>query len=159
MWKCNAAIASTEAWTLDEFTLFQWSDGFFLDSDYNVWIANKKEHIIKYIDKEGFIFIIVGRIGESGYLDGDAVAALFNSPSSLVVFTTEKVEATYIPYFYAAKEGCENVGEANYQDCSDDAVTIDKLDQLNLEVSYIKDNLKLVEVIKRADLGLNYTTV
>ena len=68
-------------------TLLSLSYTYSQDYDSNLWIADKVNHVIKYIDKViGAIYIVAGVYGTSGYRDGNVVKSMFNKPTSIDIW-------------------------------------------------------------------------
>jgi len=58
--------------------------GLFADSKENVYVADRANHMIKKIDKDGTVTVIGGN-GKRGFADGPGSQAMFNEPTGVVV--------------------------------------------------------------------------
>lgn len=65
----------------------RWAHVFAVDYDGNLWIADKINHVIKYIGNTvGAVYVVAGNFGTKGYFDGNVVKSLFNEPSGLYIW-------------------------------------------------------------------------
>ena len=89
-----------------------WAHVFGVDYNGNLWIADKVNHVVKYIGQEiGAIYLVAGVFGTSGYRDGNVVKSLFNSPSSLYIWrssTFQGIRAQNIRPVLFSDEGAAN---------------------------------------------------
>lgn len=64
--------------------LFNWPQGIAINSEGDIFIAEKNNHTIRKIDhRTKVVSTVAGQAGVSGYEDGDPLEALFNTPIGL----------------------------------------------------------------------------
>lgn len=67
-----------------EQALFNWPQGIAINSEGDIFIAEKNNHTIRKIDhRTKVVSTVAGQAGVSGYEDGDPLEALFNTPIGL----------------------------------------------------------------------------
>ena len=120
----------------DEPTIVTWSNGFFIhnSSSDKLFLANSNKNTINYIDKDNS-HILVGKLYESGFRDGDSENALFNMPRALVLYNESsfpnKFETKYKPVLFSDdsinKESCIYATISNYTECLNKSYTLEKL--------------------------------
>lgn len=59
--------------------------GIISDGSDGYYVADSNNHCVKHIDKKGNVTVIAGSNGKSGYADGTASDALFNTPAGLAL--------------------------------------------------------------------------
>ena len=120
----------------DEPTIVTWSNGLFIhnSSPDKLFLANTNKNTINYIDKDNS-HILVGKLYESGFRDGDLENAIFNMPRALVLynessFPNEK-EAKYKPVLFSEdsinRESCIYSTISNYTECLNKSYTLEQL--------------------------------
>ena len=136
---------------VDDPTIVTWSNGQFVHnkSSDKIFIANSYKNTINLID-QGNLHILVGELYESGYRDGDAENARFNTPRALVLYNESsfpnKNEIKYKPVLYskisATKDSCIYATISNYTSCLNRSYNLEKLsneeDPFDIDPSYVK---------------------
>ena len=59
--------------------------GVAVDSSFNVYVADRNNHIIRVIDSSGNVTTLAGEAGISGSTNGQGTAAKFNKPNDVAV--------------------------------------------------------------------------
>ena len=70
---------------------FNWPTGVCADKNGNIYVTDYWNHCIRKISSYGVVTTIAGVPGKSGYKDGPAKSALFNSPISIFVDYTDNL--------------------------------------------------------------------
>lgn len=64
---------------------FQTPTGVVVDADGNIYVTDSELHALYKMDKAGNVTVLAGQAGKNGFLDGQGVAAQFNSPAGLKI--------------------------------------------------------------------------
>ena len=127
-------LAST--FLIDEPTIVTWSTGQYIHkkSSDKLFIANFNKNTINLIDGKN-LHILVGELYESGYRDGDAENARFNTPRALVLYNESsfpnKNELKYKPVLFsennAKNDLCIYATISNYSNCLNKSYNLEDL--------------------------------
>ena len=121
---------------VDEPTIITWSNGPFIHpkSPNKLFFANFNKHTINYLDK-GNSHILVGKLRQSGFRNGDSENSLFNTPRALVLYNESsfpnKNGIKYKPILFSEdsinKQSCIYSTISNYSSCQNKSYTLDEL--------------------------------
>ncbi len=64
---------------------FAYPDGLTVDSDGNLYVADRGNHAIRRVTPEGVVTTVAGNAAEAGSTDGSTATALFHSPAGITV--------------------------------------------------------------------------
>jgi len=67
-------------------------------SSGNIYVSDTYRHCIRKIDPQGMVSTIAGTCGSSGYANGAALSAQFNSPKGLAIHGTDMYVSDYYNY-------------------------------------------------------------
>lgn len=142
----------------------QWAHVYGVDYDGDLWIADKINHVIKFIGNSvGAVYVVAGTFRTSGYFDGNVVKSLFNTPSSLYIWrssTHDSIRAGNLKPVLFSAAGASTYDwlfatKDNYTSCGGSILTADNEDnddkQPNQKIFIPEDDVVNEKYVKFID--------
>ena len=157
--------SSKENLVNDSPTLLSLSYTYSNDYDSNLWISDKNNHVIKYIDHViGAVYIVAGVYGTSGYRDGNVVKSMFNKPTSIDVWrssTHDQIRAKNTKPVLLSQDGasryeCKFATKDNYTDWGGVLITSDLVNNNKLPKRW---NILVLQNLIRYAVLLHFTMI